>query len=65
MAILHRVWAKVLKSETTSFLYFAPRIRKILNAWTLDFGKWGQKNKKESAQKADSLKICVDLGYHK
>ena len=39
-AILHPLWAKFLKSETTSFHYFYPRILKIKKKiWTLDFGK--------------------------
>ena len=43
-SILHPLWAKVFKSETTSFPLFSQRIRKIKKVWTLDFGKWGQKD---------------------
>ena len=43
-AILHPLWAKMFKSETTSFQYFSPKILKIQKVWTLDFGKWGQKD---------------------
>ena len=43
-AILHPFkGAKALQSETSSFHYFSPRIPKI-GHWTLDFGKWGQKD---------------------
>ena len=44
-AILHPLWAKVFKPETTPFHYFSPKIltsKKKVRA--LDFGKWGQKD---------------------
>ena len=43
-AILHPLLAKMFKSETTFFQYFSPKIPKIQKVWTLDFGKWGQKD---------------------
>ena len=44
-AILHSLWEKVVKSETTSFHDFSPEILKILRVLTLDFEKWGQKDR--------------------
>ena len=43
-AMLDHVLAKMFKSETTSFHYISPRIPNLLNFWTSDFGKWGQKD---------------------
>ena len=57
-AILHPLWKKVFKSETTSFYYFSPRIPKIQKVWTLDFRKWGKKKFKRSEQ---IKKICKKL----
>ena len=37
--------AKNFKSETISFHYFSPRTPNIYKAWTLDVGKWGQKDR--------------------
>ena len=44
-AILHPLFAKDIKSENTSYHYFSSRIPKIKKVWTLDFGKWGQKDR--------------------
>ena len=44
-AILHPLWVKVFKSETTSLNFFSPRIWNIYKVWTFEFGKWGQKDR--------------------
>ena len=44
-AIFHPLWAKVFKSDPTSFQNFSSRILKIQKAWTLDYWKWGQKDR--------------------
>ena len=39
--ILDHFWAKMVKSENTSFHYFSPRILNLSTFWTSDFGKGG------------------------
>ena len=36
---------KIIKSETTSFHDFSPRILNIKKVWKFDFEKWGQKDR--------------------
>ena len=42
-AILDHFWAKLFKSETTSFQNFAPWNQKSKKVLTYDLCKWGQK----------------------